>query len=63
MEFVRIVDPQTANENCRSVQTIMAHAVSSGNGYADRIKKLFSIPSTGPPEQLLKLQGSGHSLI
>ena len=55
-EFVRIVDSQTRDENCRSVQTIMAHVVSSGYGYADRIRKSFSIPSTSPPDQLLSRQ-------
>ncbi len=29
-EFVRVVDPQTSDENCRSVQTIMSHVVSAG---------------------------------
>ncbi len=41
-EFVRIVDPQTSGENCRSVQTIMAHVVSAGYGYADHIRNSFS---------------------
>lgn len=52
-DFTRIVDPQTRDENCRSVQTIMAHVVSSGFGYADRIRTLFAIPSTSPPKQHL----------
>jgi uncharacterized damage-inducible protein DinB len=55
-EFVRIVDPQTSNENCRSVQTIMAHVVSAGYGYADHIRKVFSISSTRPPKGLLSRQ-------
>lgn len=55
-EFVRIVDPQMSNENCRSVQTIMTHVVSSGYGYADRIRKFFSIPSINPPKRLLSRQ-------
>ncbi|MGH7455053.1 MAG: DinB family protein [bacterium] len=55
-EFVRIVDPQTSNENCRSVQTIMAHVVSAGYGYADHIRQVFSISSTRPPKRLLSRQ-------
>ncbi len=55
-EFVRIVDPQTSDENCRSVQTIMAHVVSAGYGYADHIRKSFSISSTRPPKRLLSRQ-------
>ncbi len=57
-EFVRIVDPQTSDENCRSVQTIMAHVVSAGYGYADYIRPLFSISSTRPPKRLLSHQES-----
>jgi uncharacterized damage-inducible protein DinB len=52
-EFVRIVDPQTSNENCRSVQTIMAYVVSAGYGYADYVRQSFSISSTRPPKQML----------
>lgn len=55
-DFVRIVDPQTSDENCRSVQTIMAHVVSAGYGYADYIRKSFSISSTRPPKRLLSHQ-------
>ncbi len=57
-EFVRIVDPQTSDENCRSVQTIMSHVVSAGYGYADYIRESFSIPSTRPPKRLLSRQES-----
>jgi uncharacterized damage-inducible protein DinB len=55
-EFVRIVDPQTSNENCRSVQTIMTHVVSAGYGYADHIRQSFSISSTRPAKRLLSHQ-------
>jgi uncharacterized damage-inducible protein DinB len=55
-DFVRIVDPQTSNENCRSVQTIMAHVVSAGYGYADYIRQSFSIASTRPSKRLLSHQ-------
>jgi uncharacterized damage-inducible protein DinB len=57
-EFVRIVDAQTRDENCRSVQPIRAHVVSSGYGYADRIRKFFSMPSTSPSTRLLSRQDS-----
>jgi uncharacterized damage-inducible protein DinB len=55
-EFVQIVDLQTSNENCRSVQTIMAHVVSAGYGYADHIRQVFSISSTRPMKRLLSHQ-------
>ena len=35
-----ITDPQTNDENCRSVQTILSHVVSSGYGYATSIHNL-----------------------
>ena len=57
-EFVRIVDPQTSDENCRSIQTIMAHVVSAGYGYADYIRPLFSISSTRTPKRLLSREES-----
>jgi uncharacterized damage-inducible protein DinB len=52
-EFVRIVDPQTSDEDCRSVQTIMSHVIRAGYGYADYIRHLFSISSARPATQLL----------
>jgi hypothetical protein len=45
-EFVRIVDPQTSDENCWSIQTIMAHVVSSGYGYADYIRSFLPSAKT-----------------
>jgi hypothetical protein len=45
----RVVDPLTEDEACRSVQTIMSHVVNAGYGYADLLRKTFSIPSTRPP--------------
>jgi uncharacterized damage-inducible protein DinB len=35
-----IIDVQTADENCRSVQGILTHVVSSGFGYATSIHNL-----------------------
>jgi uncharacterized damage-inducible protein DinB len=57
-DFVRIVDSQTKDDNCRSLQTIMSHVVSAGYSYADYIRALFSIPSTRPAKQLLSHQES-----
>ena len=48
----RVVDPTTEDEACRSVQTIMSHVVNAGYGYADLLRKTFSIPSTRPPKAL-----------
>jgi hypothetical protein len=35
-----ITDPHTADENCRSVQTILTHVVHAGFGYATSIHNL-----------------------
>ena len=52
-ELVTIVDTETKDDDCRSIQTILAHVVRSGYGYAievrnkqgeklgDNIKELF----------------------
>ena len=47
-ELITIVDTQTDDEDCRSIQTIMAHVVRSGYGYAITVRstkaKNWSIP-------------------
>jgi uncharacterized damage-inducible protein DinB len=57
-DAVRIVDAQTSDEACRSVQTIMSHVVNAGFGYADYIRAVFAIPSTRPEKKLLSWQES-----
>ena len=52
-DAVKVVDPTTEDEDCRSVQTIMSHVVNAGYGYADLLRKSFDIPSTRPPKALL----------
>ena len=52
-EFVRIIDNQTSDEDCRSIQTILSHVIRAGYGYADYIRHLFSISSARPVIQLL----------
>ena len=61
-DFVRIVDTQTDSEDCRSVQTIMAHVVRAGYGYADYIREQFRIESTRPQSTLLSRQESLEQL-
>ena len=36
-DLSKIIDPDTADENCRSVQTILTHVVHSAYGYATSI--------------------------
>lgn len=52
-DMARVVDAQTQDEDCRSVQTILSHVVNAGYGYADLLRKSFSLPSTRPPKALL----------
>lgn len=35
-----IIDPQTPDDNCRSIQAILSHVVSAGYGYATSIHNL-----------------------
>lgn len=55
-DFVRVVDSQTKDEDCRSVQTIMSHVVRAMYGYADYIREQFSIASSRPQPKLLSYQ-------
>jgi uncharacterized damage-inducible protein DinB len=61
-DFVRVVDSQTKDEDCRSVQTIMSHVVRAGYGYADYIREQLSIASTRPQPKLLSRQESLEQL-
>ena len=57
-DYERVVDPVTKDEACRSVQTIMSHVVRAGYGYADALRKAFSIPSDSPARKTLSLHES-----
>ena len=57
-EVVRVVDAETEDEDCRSVQTIMSHVVNAGYGYADYLRGVFSIPSARPAKGLFSRQES-----
>jgi uncharacterized damage-inducible protein DinB len=61
-DFVRVVDSQTKDEDCRSAQTIMSHVVRAGYGYADYIREQFSIASTRPQSKLLSRRESLEQL-
>ncbi len=47
-----VVDPLTNDSNCRSVQTILTHVVSSGFSYAVYIRQLKNIPGERPEKYL-----------
>jgi len=52
-DFAKIVDTDTKDEDCRSVQTIVSHVTNSGFGYANYIRDLFSVPKNSPERNLL----------
>jgi len=52
-EYTRIVDPDTTDVNCHSVQTVMSHVVAAGYGYADYIRDAFSMEKTSPKKRQL----------
>jgi uncharacterized damage-inducible protein DinB len=41
-------DRETRDNDCRSVQTVLAHVTSSGYGYADMIRSAIGADSTRP---------------
>ena len=43
-----IIDPQTSDENCKSIQAILSHVVHSGYGYATSIYNLKGYNITRP---------------
>ena len=43
-DYERIADAETKDDDCRSIQTIMNHVVHAGYGYANGIRREFSIP-------------------
>jgi uncharacterized damage-inducible protein DinB len=61
-DFVQVIDAQTKDENCRSVQTIMSHVVRAGYNYANYIREQFSMESTRPQNKLLSRQESLEQL-
>lgn len=43
-----IVDADTKDEDCRSIQTILRHIVRAGYGYANYIRTAWNMPVTSP---------------
>src|SRR3972149_8813102 len=42
-DFVKVVDNETTDEDCRSVQTVCRHVIRSGYGYANYILNALGI--------------------
>ena len=52
-DFVKVVDTETKDDDCRSVQTIVSHVTNSGYGYANYIRDWFGIPKNSPERRML----------
>lgn len=50
--FVKIVDPDTEDEDCRSMQTITHHVIRAGFGYANYIRDALKVPQSAPELEL-----------
>ncbi len=57
-QYTRIMDAETADESCRSPQTIMSHVVAAGYGYANYIRRAFSMTESSPQRRLLEHEES-----
>ena len=53
IDFANIVDSDTKDEDCRSVQTIISHVINSGFGYANYIRDWYSMPKSSPERRLI----------
>ena len=45
-DFIKVMDHETSDEDCRSIQTVMNHVVGAGYGYSYYIRKQFKDPFT-----------------
>jgi uncharacterized damage-inducible protein DinB len=52
-DFVKIVDAETKDDDCRSVQTIVSHVINSGYGYANYIRDWYSILKNSPAKKII----------
>ncbi|MGI9035849.1 MAG: DinB family protein [Pyrinomonadaceae bacterium] len=43
-DYTRIADAETKDEDCRAIQTMMNHVIHAGYGYANGIRRQFSMP-------------------
>lgn len=62
-DFTRVVDSETKDEDCRSVQTIMSHVVGAAYGYADYLRAQLAVESTRPQYRLLSRRESLEQLV
>lgn len=61
-EFITMVDKDTDDEDCRSIQTITRHIIRSGYGYAGYILKALNIPFEIPNANEMKLETTEEAI-
>lgn len=52
-DFVKVVDTETKDDDCRSVQSIVSHVINSGYGYANYIRDWFAISKSLSERRLI----------
>ncbi len=61
-EFITMVDKDTEDEDCRSIQTITRHIIRSGYGYVGYILKALNIPFEIPNANEMKLETTEEAI-
>ena len=61
-EYVFIVDNETNDKDCRSIQTIISHIVNSGYGYAHYIRGAINVDSVRPEYKIIEIDEIDKSL-
>ena len=51
-DFLKIVDPDSKDEDCRSVQTIISHVINSGYSYSNYIRNWYGAAQNSPARRL-----------
>lgn len=52
-EYEKVADPDTQDEDCRSLQTIVSHVVAAGYSYAAYLRGAFGVDNARPARTLL----------
>lgn len=53
-EYLFLVDPNSEDKDCISIQTIISHVVHSGYGYSHYLRTYYNIESERPDYELLE---------
>jgi len=52
-EYEKLADPDTQDEDCRTLQTIVSHVVGAGHSYAAYLRGPFGMDATRPARTLV----------